>query len=377
MSTQIPEDKWSLIRAALADGRKIEAIKLYREFAGVGLKEAKDAVERLEAEPDSGPPTDLPASTRIPEDGWSLIRAALADGRKIEAIKLYREFTGVGLKEAKDAVGKLEKELRAASPGKPTAPAVSKGCIAAFLLALAVFWRACLLPQPVRRSSPAQGASSAPVRSGPAQGAPKAPVSAGPAEKGDDERGIINLLSLVNPETDTVAGKWELKDGALRSDGSPGARLQIPFEPPEEYDFRVEFTRLEGNSTVNMLMSKGRRYFGWTMGWNNNTVLDFFNIAGPKSTQTVVKAALENGRRYKATIQVRNDGLKALVDGQLLAQWPTNYGDMSRWRGWDLRDNRLLGLGTWESPTVFHAIEVLEVTGKGRAIRAEAPALGF
>lgn len=34
--------------AALArDGRKIEAIKVYRELTGAGLKEAKDAVERI------------------------------------------------------------------------------------------------------------------------------------------------------------------------------------------------------------------------------------------------------------------------------------------------------------------------------------------
>jgi ribosomal protein L7/L12 len=32
----------------LGAGRKIEAIKLYRERTGVGLKEAKDAVEALE-----------------------------------------------------------------------------------------------------------------------------------------------------------------------------------------------------------------------------------------------------------------------------------------------------------------------------------------
>lgn len=35
--------------ALLRDGRKIEAIKVYREAAGVGLKEAKDAVEGLAA----------------------------------------------------------------------------------------------------------------------------------------------------------------------------------------------------------------------------------------------------------------------------------------------------------------------------------------
>ena len=36
------------IAELLAEGRKIEAIKLYRERTGVGLKEAKDAVDRLQ-----------------------------------------------------------------------------------------------------------------------------------------------------------------------------------------------------------------------------------------------------------------------------------------------------------------------------------------
>ena len=36
------------IRTAMLAGNKILAIKLYRELYGVGLKEAKDAVEALE-----------------------------------------------------------------------------------------------------------------------------------------------------------------------------------------------------------------------------------------------------------------------------------------------------------------------------------------
>jgi hypothetical protein len=38
------------IEPLLREGRKIEAIKMYREIKGVGLKEAKDAVERYERE---------------------------------------------------------------------------------------------------------------------------------------------------------------------------------------------------------------------------------------------------------------------------------------------------------------------------------------
>ena len=45
------------VRAALASRRKIEAIKIYREVTGLGLKESKEAVEAMQrgTTPDSSP----------------------------------------------------------------------------------------------------------------------------------------------------------------------------------------------------------------------------------------------------------------------------------------------------------------------------------
>jgi ribosomal protein L7/L12 len=40
------------------------------------------------------------------------IREALRRGNKIEAIKIYRELTGVGLAEAKEVIDKLERSIR-------------------------------------------------------------------------------------------------------------------------------------------------------------------------------------------------------------------------------------------------------------------------
>ena len=45
-----------------------------------------------------------------PETG--AIREMVLSGRKINAIKLYRELYGVGLREAKDAVDAMERDLR-------------------------------------------------------------------------------------------------------------------------------------------------------------------------------------------------------------------------------------------------------------------------
>ena len=55
------------------------------------------------------------------------VQAALFDGRKIEAIRIYREDTGSSLTDTKSAVDNLEAELRVSSPEKFQAPPRSKG----------------------------------------------------------------------------------------------------------------------------------------------------------------------------------------------------------------------------------------------------------
>ena len=63
------------------------------------------------------------------EQQQQAINADIFGGRKIEAIKLYREATGVGLKEAKDAVDGIEKDLRQREPNKFAKPAGKSGCM--------------------------------------------------------------------------------------------------------------------------------------------------------------------------------------------------------------------------------------------------------
>ena len=92
----------------LGAGRKIEAIKRYRELTGVGLKEAKDAVEAMDRAT-----TLPPKSSVLRQVNDSEIEQQIRSGHLIDAIKLYREKTGVGLKEAKDAVEAWRDRIRA------------------------------------------------------------------------------------------------------------------------------------------------------------------------------------------------------------------------------------------------------------------------
>ena len=66
---------------------------------------------------------------QLTEQQRQAINAEIFGGQKISAIKLYREATGAGLKEAKDAVEEIEKDLRQREPNRFAKPAGKSGCM--------------------------------------------------------------------------------------------------------------------------------------------------------------------------------------------------------------------------------------------------------
>jgi dihydrodipicolinate synthase/N-acetylneuraminate lyase len=66
------------------------------------------------------------------------IKELLYEGRKIEAIKVYRDARGVVLKEAKEDVERLEAELREREPEKFKVGSGGKGCVGVLLLGIGI-----------------------------------------------------------------------------------------------------------------------------------------------------------------------------------------------------------------------------------------------
>ncbi|WP_222720506.1 ribosomal protein L7/L12 [Actinomadura sp. HBU206391] len=102
------------VRDLVARRKKIEAIKLVREHSGLGLKDAKALVDAVEAEysldPGSGrfggpggfPGPGFGPAGRVAPQTRARAEEIIARGAMIEAIKLVRKETGLGLIEAKD-----------------------------------------------------------------------------------------------------------------------------------------------------------------------------------------------------------------------------------------------------------------------------------
>jgi Ribosomal protein L7/L12 C-terminal domain len=64
------------------------------------------------------------------------VKRAIFAGNKIEAIRLHREATGLGLRESKEAVERLETELRRTDQHQFVKGDTRRGCFSVLLICL-------------------------------------------------------------------------------------------------------------------------------------------------------------------------------------------------------------------------------------------------
>jgi hypothetical protein len=209
-------------------------------------------------------------------------------------------------------------------------------------------------------ASPTATVAAAPVISEP-------PVVAPPAVAH-----TVNLLKLIDPSRDTMTGNWKLTTGEfapqLSSDAGQHARLNIPYQPPEEYDFRVDFTRTGGDNCMAQMFTHQNPCCLVLYGWKG-TVSGFQQVKGvaaDRNSTAVHELPTSNGQRHTSIIKVRKNAIEAWLDGNMIIRYDTNGDDLSA-KDWKI--DAPLGVGSQLSPTVFHTIEITEITGQGRALR--------
>lgn len=98
------------IQQDIASKNMIVAIKKVRNWTGLGLAEAKEVVDFINkgGHLPAHAPEPVNTPSQMQEDQLiTTLKTLVQAGQKIQAIKVYRDATGVGLKEAKDFVDQL------------------------------------------------------------------------------------------------------------------------------------------------------------------------------------------------------------------------------------------------------------------------------
>jgi serine/threonine protein kinase/formylglycine-generating enzyme required for sulfatase activity len=189
------------------------------------------------------------------------------------------------------------------------------------------------------------------------------PAKASPETGLNEPASATDLLKLVDVNRDAVHGKWQLTADGLTSDGSvPFCRLKLPYKPPREYDFRVEFTAQGGNDILQLLTAEGRS-FTWLMGAWGGRYDGFDTVQGHPLTREGTNIVggptkIRRGQRHTSVVKVRRDSVSAEIDGQLVVRHPTDGADLGMPREWEIGPDAI-GLGTTFDAVVFHKVEIV------------------
>ncbi len=187
-----------------------------------------------------------------------------------------------------------------------------------------------------------------------------------PLREGPPSVGAVDLLKHVDPRRDAVKGTWTRQQAGGLVAGGRGAILELPYCPPAEYDFLVEFTpgpEQEGNKIDETLVfpvaGEGAGRVSWHVKQGGQIC-----VSKPGIEIVLGGSKFEAGKKYQFEIRVRRNGVKFLIRNYNYSRdyW-TSGQPFSQGETW-LRDDSLLGLSS-AGGTTYHRIEVREVSGAG------------
>ena len=212
-------------------------------------------------------------------------------------------------------------------------------------------------PQPVSMTAETGGAISQPAVNRPA-----------PSD-------AVNLLELIDVEKDQVSGTWLRDKAALESSKGYGTRIEIPYQPPEEYELVVIVEPLDEPNGLILGQRSGERRclvlvnFDSGQGTKLSAIenIDGKNVgSNPTSVQRPV---LVKDRLSQIVCTVRKKSITVTCDGQELINWQGDSSQLSLSDYWKTPNENTLFLGTYDCRYRFHRVTLSALSGEGKKRR--------
>jgi hypothetical protein len=184
--------------------------------------------------------------------------------------------------------------------------------------------------------------------------------------------GFIDLLRQIDPEKDSVATSWRFEKGVLSPGMNFRSRLQIPFQPPEEYDLTyVLTTTAPGNPMIFGLVGGAVQFNVALEGWGRHIVSggEKKEINPPFTKALNYGIGEAFGSENTIVISVRKTGFFFTVNGTKSVSWNGAYTKLSNPDDWAVPNKQALYIGSWDRPLEIRKITLTPISGQGRRLR--------
>lgn len=187
----------------------------------------------------------------------------------------------------------------------------------------------------------------------------------------------VNLLSMIDIETDAVAGDWKKVDGVLESPKRYGARIEIPFEPPTEYELTVIATPLdEPDGLILGQLADDRRFLTLISHdmQQGKAASALENVDGRNvgnNATTLMANLLQKNRPSQIIVTVRKESVIVRCDGRTIIDWQGKPEQLSLGDYWRTPNDNVLFLGAYDCRYRFSRVSLAPISGEGKALRNE------
>ena len=181
---------------------------------------------------------------------------------------------------------------------------------------------------------------------------------------GDSDRRVVDFLRLIDVTKDTLSGNFSLTSSGLAVKKADNARLQIPYQPPEEYDLNMEFSYDSDDSAMVFILPLADGPVQLELKPNSNRFAhedgDALRGTGPFA---------EKGRPNRAVVKVRLNVVQVYLNSALVIELMRTRQPIGMKSSWKMRSKDVMGLGSYQSDATFSKLTLTEISGHGKPIK--------
>jgi hypothetical protein len=184
----------------------------------------------------------------------------------------------------------------------------------------------------------------------------------------------IDLLAMIDVEKDRVAGDWKREGAHLIAPNRYGARIEIPYTPPAEYELTVIAEPLDDpNGLILGQICGGKRFLVLTsFGAGDAPASALENVGGKNvgaNATTVQREIFRKNQPSCLVCTVRKGSVTVTCDGHSLLEWEGDPAELSLGDYWKTPHDNALFLGAYKCGYRFLRISLVPLSGEGKPLR--------